>query len=102
MTQQSLDNYIGNVANRIQELGQSLSKGFQKDECNLEKKALDLRILSAYIDMLWCWDLPEEDENGEIENINCLSIEQMRCISSHINNITGDNYCVDFYKRYGQ
>ena len=102
MTQDSYNNYVANVAIRIGELGNSLVDDFEKDKCNLERKAMNLRILSAYIDILSCWDLPEEDVDGVIENNNCLSIEEMKSITTHINKLTGDNYCVDYYKKFGE
>jgi len=102
MTQDSYNNYVANVSNRIQQIGDLLVTGFQNDDCDLEKKRMELHILSAYIDILSCWTLPEEDSEGVIENENCLSIAEMRLITYHINKITGDNYCVDYYKRYGE
>lgn len=102
MTQTSYNNYVSNVAIRIGELGNSLVDDFEKDNCRLDKKIMDLKILSAYIDILSCWDLPEEDAEGVIENKNCLSIDEMKVITTHINKLTGDNYCVDYYKRFGQ
>lgn len=102
MTRTSYINYVNNIGYYHSKISENLALNLIKDSCEVNKIVWDLNILTMYLHILRCYEIPQEDEDGELSNTNCLSIDEMKGIAGHVNKICGTAYCVDFYIKYGE
>lgn len=62
-------------------------------DCRSTELGIEIEIISAMIKLLRCYQL---SDSSEADNINCLTMEEMKSISNFLNKLLDLNFCIDF------
>ena len=95
MTSQSYQNYISNLQCCYAALGDKVADELRIDSCSTDATVMQFNIFTAMFNILKCYKLQSEQESID-DPQNCLTPEQMKCISQFLNKLCGTLYCVDF------
>lgn len=101
MTLASYQAYLTSIQCCIANLADKLSCEIQIDSCEKDKTAQLLEICAAMYQIMLCYQLcpaqvPAPVWPYQTNTCNCLSPDQMQCMSQFLNKICGTTYCIDF------
>jgi hypothetical protein len=93
-TQEQIDAFITDMRTAVTEYGYLLSKKQRLGKSDIHCDRIKLILLSCYLDCLYDYFLQYPDDVDK-EATNFFTIEEIRDVIQHVNNITGTFYMIE-------
>jgi hypothetical protein len=97
-TQSEVDTFITNIRTAVTEYGDLISRKQRLGKSGMKCDIMKLMLLSAYLDCIYDYFLQYStniDDGINPSSYNFFTIEEIRDVMQHINNICGTFYIIE-------